>query len=218
MQSRFSSASVASGDTPYRTQKRARSNHASGSILLCDSCANDINVSRNRLFHLLITHADVAPGDHRTGMLQKPLNQHDVVTVLIVDACCVPLAKAVCADVLIAEMVADELEMVLDLSCADGKQKGVVWDLVRVCVLSQEAVDLIGNGELATLPGLLFHHIETVAVAISHDVAHPQPQNVSHAHPKIRLGCEDRRHSWVRAAVPKAVQKGLYDGAVLNVG
>ena len=63
----------------------------------------------NRLFHLLITHADVAPGDHRTAVLEQTLNQNDVMTVVVVYARCVPLAEAVCADVLIAKVIAHEL-------------------------------------------------------------------------------------------------------------
>ena len=69
-------------------------------------------------------------------MLQKPLDKHNVVPVIVVDACGVPFTEAVCADILIAKMLTDELEMVLNLSHADGKQKGAVRDLVRVCVLS----------------------------------------------------------------------------------
>jgi hypothetical protein len=49
------------------------------------SRTNDINVSRYSLFHLLITHADVTPCDHRRRMLQKPLNKHDIVSVRVVD-------------------------------------------------------------------------------------------------------------------------------------
>ena len=79
--------------------------------MFCDSsCADDINVSCNCLFHLLITHADVAPGDHRTAVLQKPLDKHDVVSVVVVDACGVPLAEAVGADVLIAKVIAHQLD------------------------------------------------------------------------------------------------------------
>ena len=137
----------------------------------------------NRLFHLLITHADVAPGDHRTAVLQKPLDKHDVVSVVVVDAGGVPLAEAVGADVLIVEEVAHKLEMVLDLSRADGEQKGAVRDLVRVCVASQEAVDLIGDGEPSLLPGLFLDHVQAVSAAVLHDVGHMQAQNVSHAHP-----------------------------------
>jgi hypothetical protein len=108
--------------------------------------------------------------------------------------------------------------MVLNLSCADGEQKVGVRDLVRVCVASQEAVYLIGYGEPPLLPGLLFYHVQAVSVAISHDVCHVKTQNVSNAHPQIGLGCEDRRHSGIRAAFPKASQKGLDDGAILDVG
>ena len=94
------------------------------SFMFSSLCADDINVPCNRLFHLFITHADVTPGDHRAGVLQKTLNKDDVVSVVVVDACGVPLAEAVCADVFIAKVIAHQLEVVLDLSCADGKQKG----------------------------------------------------------------------------------------------
>ena len=172
----------------------------------------------NRLFHLLIAHADVAPGDGWAGVLQKPLDKHDVMSVVVVNARCIPLAEAVCADVLIAQMLTHQLEVVLDLAYRDGEQKGAVRNPVRVCIGSQEAVDLIWDSELAALARLLLHHVQAVSAAVLHDVGHMQAQNVSHAHPKIRLGCEDRRHSGIRAAIPKASQKGLDDVAVLDVG
>ena len=59
----------------------------------------------NRLLHLLIAHADVAPGDIGAGVLQKTLDKHDVVSVVVVDACCVPLAEAVCADTFKAQVI-----------------------------------------------------------------------------------------------------------------
>ena len=172
----------------------------------------------NGLFHLLITHADVAPCDHRTGVLQKPLDKHDVMTVVVVDACSVPLAETVCADVLIVEEVANKLEMVLDLANGDREQKLVLFDSMFPSVGRKKAVDLIGDGELAALSRLFLHHVQAVSAAVLHDVGHMQAQNVSNAHSQVCLGCEDRRHSWIRAAVPKAVQKGLDDGGVLSVG
>lgn len=47
----------------------------------------------NRLFHLLITHADIAPGDGGAGVLQKTLDKDDVMPVGVVDACGIPLAE-----------------------------------------------------------------------------------------------------------------------------
>ena len=79
-------------------------------------------------------------------MLQKPLDKHDVMPVVVVDSCCVPLAEAVCADVLIAKMIADKLEVVLNLSDGQGEQKGIIRDLVRGGVVSEELVHLAGDG------------------------------------------------------------------------
>ena len=122
-------------------------------------------------------------------MLQEPLYQYDVVTVGVVNACGVPLAEAVGADVLIAKMIAHKLEVVLDLANAYGEQKGVVRNLVRVCILPEKAVDFIRNGELSLLPGLLLGDVQSPAVAITEEVCHVETQDVSNAHPQIRLGC-----------------------------
>ena len=188
-------------------------------ILFCDSsCANDINVSRNRLFHLLITHADVAPGDGWAGVLQKPLDKHDVMPVVVVDASGVPLAETVCADVLVAKMVTSGFQMPLHLANRDREQRRVCVDVVFPSVVGEELVDLSGDGEPSLLPRLLLGHIQSVSLAVFHNVGQFEPQNVSNTHPQIGLGGEDRRYPFVGAATLKAAQKRLDDGAVLGIG
>ena len=50
--------------------------------MFCDSsCADDVHMTGYRLFHLLIAHADVAPGDHRT---QEIVKDKDLLNVYIV--------------------------------------------------------------------------------------------------------------------------------------
>ena len=61
------------------------------------------------LFHALIADPDVSARYGSGGMLQKLLNKHDVMPVVVVDVCGVPLAERVGADVFVAEHIADFL-------------------------------------------------------------------------------------------------------------
>lgn len=138
-------------------------------------------------FHFLITDTDVAPGDVRGRVLKKVLNEDDVMARLVVDVSGVPLAEAVGADVLIAEIVADELEVVLYLPNRDGEQKVSVGQLVALGVVAEEIVHRFGNRECAPLPGLLLHGVQPPTVAVPDDVCHPHVQNVTHPHTEVRF-------------------------------
>ena len=62
----------------------------------------------NRLFDPLWLNADVTLGSGSGTVLQQPLHQRNVETVIVVDFRCVPLAEAVGADALIAQIVAHD--------------------------------------------------------------------------------------------------------------
>ena len=115
---------------------------------------NQLRVSLNSRFNPLRLDADVALRGRCGTVLQEPLYKGNIIAVVLINLRGVPFAEAVGADVLIAKVVTALLEMLLDCISADRKQKVCVWDLVRVCIASQEAVDLIGNGELAALARL----------------------------------------------------------------
>lgn len=168
-------------------------------------------------FHFLIADTDVTPGDVGGRVLEKVLNEDDIVARLVVDVRGVPLSETVGADVLIAEIVADELEVVLNLPNRDGEQKVSVGQLVTLCVVAKEIVNRFGNSECAPLPGFLLHGVQPPTVAVPNDVCHPHAQNVAHPHTEVRFSHEDRGNSWVRPELRGTVQKSADDGVVLNV-
>ena len=57
------------------------------------------------LFKLLLLDADVPLCDCGGTMLQKLLDENDIVTVVVVNLCCVELSEAVRADILAVPQV-----------------------------------------------------------------------------------------------------------------
>ena len=78
-----------------------------------------LRVSFNRLFNALRLDADVALRDRSGAVLQKPLDQGNVIAIRLVNLSCVPLAEAVGADHLKAKINADDGKLLLDCSLCD---------------------------------------------------------------------------------------------------
>ena len=56
-----------------------------------------------------------------TAVLQQPLNEDNVVAVVLVDLCGVPLTKTVGADAFVAQVVTDDPKLLLDHPLSDGE-------------------------------------------------------------------------------------------------
>ena len=66
------------------------------------------------LFKLLLLDADVPLCDCGGTMLQKLLDENDIVTAVVVNLCCVELSEAVRADILaVPQIGADALQLLL---------------------------------------------------------------------------------------------------------
>lgn len=73
----------------------------------------------NCVFNSLRFDADVALRYGCGAVLQQSLNKGDVITIRIVDLCCVSLAEAMCADPLITQVVTHDFQLLLDCSFSD---------------------------------------------------------------------------------------------------
>ena len=77
----------------------------------------------NGLFDLLLLDADISLCYGGGGMLQKLLDQGDIVVAVLVNLCGVELAEAVGADACIAQVITDQLQLLLDGSGGDGEDQ-----------------------------------------------------------------------------------------------
>ena len=75
------------------------------------------------LLYPLRLNADVPLGHSGRTMLQEPLHKGYVITIVFVYLCCIPLAEAVSADTLIAEVVADNGKLLLYGALCDGENQ-----------------------------------------------------------------------------------------------
>ena len=77
----------------------------------------------NRLLDPLRLNADVSLGHGGGAVLQEPLDKGNVIAVVLVDLRRVPLAEAVRADALIAQIVTDASKNLLHFPCRDGEDQ-----------------------------------------------------------------------------------------------
>ena len=142
-------------------------------------------MSCDSVFDSLRLNADVSLSDCRTAVLQKALNKGNVVPVILVNLSGVPLAEAVCADVLIAQKLAYDGKLLLDCSGRDREDPVLFADLVALAVVADVVVDHLRNSEVPFLSGLLFRDCQPVAPAIVDDVARSELNDVADAQTKV---------------------------------
>ncbi len=75
---------------------------------------NQLRMPLNRLFDPLRLDADVSLCDCGGAVLQEPLDKGNVIAICLVNLCGVPLAEAVGADAMIAQIVTDDRKLLLD--------------------------------------------------------------------------------------------------------
>ena len=100
-----------------------------------------------RLFDPLRLYADVPLRGGCAAVLQQSLHQGNIEAIGIVDFCCVPLAKAVGADSLEAQVIADNLQLLLHCPFCDGEHQLHVPYMVAQTVVLNILVYDHGNSE-----------------------------------------------------------------------
>ena len=180
----------------------------------------DINVSSfsyqirmilYRLFDPLWLNAYIPLRGAGTAMLQQSLHQGDIEAVGIVNFCCVPLAKTVGADPLVAQVITDNMQLLLHCPLCYGEHQVCAPDVVAQTVIFDVLVYDHGNGEHSAFACLLLHHFQTIPVTIPHNIALPQLQNVADSQPQVSFQNQSRGDPLIGSATTEALLHGLYD-------
>ena len=83
-----------------------------------------------------------------------------------------------CADSGIAEVVTDDLQMLLDLPCSEREYLCVCGNVVVHAVKSYELVQGKRNGKYAGFTCFLFNDGEPIAFTVFYNVGEPQPDYI----------------------------------------
>ena len=67
----------------------------------------------DRLFYPLWLNADIMLCDGNAAVLQEPLYYGNIIAVVFVNLCRIPLPERMCADALIAEIITDNGKLLL---------------------------------------------------------------------------------------------------------
>ena len=131
-------------------------------------------------------------------MLQKPLDKSNVITVLLVYLCGVPLAKAVGADAFIAQIVTDKGKLLLYGARCQGKHQLIAAYSVAQTEIFNILIDNKGNSENTLFPCFLFCDSQAVAAPIIDDIREMKPHNVANPDTKITLQNKCRCDTLIR--------------------
>ena len=135
----------------------------------------------NCLLNSLRLNADVPLRGGCTTMLKEPLHQCYVKAVCVVDFGCVPFAEAVGADPLEAQVIADNMQLLLHSPFCDGEHQFCLPYAISQTVVFDVLVYDHGNSEHSALACLLLYHFKTIAIPIPYNIALPQFQNIADA-------------------------------------
>lgn len=125
------------------------------------------------LLNPLRLDADIPLCGGGAAVLQEPLHKGNIITVILVNLRCVPLAEAVSAYIRIAQIVTDDCKLLLDCPFRDRENALRGPDAVAQAVIFYVLLDNKGNREHSALSGFLLHHFQTEAVAIPDNIAKP---------------------------------------------
>ena len=148
-------------DTTTKALKRQRA------FALC--LLYQLRMPFNGLFYPLWLNADVPLCGGCGAVLKQPLDKGNVITVILVDFRCVPFAEAVSADAVKAEIITDDGKLFLYCPLCNGKNQLIWSDAVAQTVILDVLLNDEGNGEDASLAGLLLCDLKAVSVAIPHN-------------------------------------------------
>lgn len=128
----------------------------------------------NGLFNPLRLNADIALRGGGTAVLQESLNQDDVIAIGLVNLGSIPLAEAMGTDALIAQVVADDPQLLLDHSLRDGEHNLCASNPVTQAIIFDVLVEYQGDGEDPLLAGLLLRDLQPISVTVPHNITQPE--------------------------------------------
>lgn len=163
------------------------------------------------LLNPLWLDADVPLCGAGTAMLQQPLHQGNIEAVGIVDLCSIPLAKAVGADPLEAQVITDNMQLLLHCPLCDGEHQVCAPYAISQTVIFDVLVYDHGNGEYSALACLLLHHFQTIPIPIPYNIALPELQNIADSQSQVSFQNQSRGDPLIGSATTEALLHGLYD-------
>ena len=124
----------------------------------------------NGILHLSLLDADVPLGYGSAAVLEELLHQSDVVMTVFINLRGIILAETVGADIPVAQVVADSLEVPLNRPLGHREYPPVFRDAVVQAVAPDELIECQRNRKHPGLSGLLLGDGQTVALPVLDDI------------------------------------------------
>ena len=95
------------------------------------------------------------------------MNEGYIIAVRLVYLRRIPLPETMCADAVIAQIIADDFQLLLDCPFGDGEKKVGGLDAITQTIILHILLNDKGDGEKTLLACLLLHDGEAVAVPMA---------------------------------------------------
>lgn len=129
-------------------------------------------------FNLLRLDSNVPLGDSCGAVLEQLLDKDDVIVVVPIYLGCIKFPKTVGADSLEAQVVTDQLELLLYRPFGDWEDNAVCTDLMVQAVAAQELIECQGHRKGPRFSGFFLRNIQPIPFPVPDDINEPQPQDV----------------------------------------
>lgn len=170
------------------------------------------------LFNALGFNADIALCDGGAAVLQEPLYQGNIISVLFVNLRGVPFAEAVGADAVIAQVVADYAELLLHGSFCEREYPISEPDAVPETVVFYVLLDDERDSKHTPFAGLLFNDLQAVTVTVPDNITRAKSEYIADAQAQVALQHQGGGDALVWAASAEAFFHCLDDLFVLLCG
>lgn len=167
------------------------------------------------LLHLPLLDPDVALGHGGAAVLEKLLDQGNVVAVVPVDFRGIILSEAVGADALNAQIITDYLQLPLNRPLCQREDDGIGRDPVVQTIAADKLIEGQRHSEHSGLSGFLLRDGQPVPLTVADDVIQPQPDDVRDPQAQIGFQHQGCSHSLIRSASGKPLLHGRDDLFVL---
>ena len=125
----------------------------------------------NCFLNSLRLDTNISLRNSRRAVLKKSLNKRYIITIVLVNLGRIPLSEAVSAYPLVAQIIADNAQLLLHRPLGDGKNQLIGADAVSKAVV----LDILGNhhgySEAPALARLLLHDVKPVPFTIPYYIA-----------------------------------------------
>ena len=170
------------------------------------------------LFDASRFNADVSLRHACAAVLQKTLHKGNVKAAVLVDFRCVPLAEAVGADPLKAQIVTDDGKRFLHGPFREGKDALGAADARPQAIVFQILLDDKRHGEYTLFARFLLCDRKAKASPIVHDVAQAQAQDVADPQAEVPFEHKGGSKALIGAEAREALFHRLDDLRVLRCG